>query len=45
MIPLRPNSMIMDRDSTNGGDTTGSIDTRPNNFSSIFVFNLTYTST
>ena len=41
MMPLRPNSMIMERDSTKGGDTTGSMDTRENSFSSIFVFSFT----
>ena len=45
MIPLRPNSMIMERDSTKGGDTTGSMDTSANSFSRIFVLSFTYTST
>ena len=27
MMPALPNSMIMDRDSTKGGETTGSMDT------------------
>ena len=40
-MPLRPNSMIMDRDSTKGGDTTGNMDTRPNSFSSTLVRSLT----
>ena len=40
-MPLRPNSMIMDRDSTKGGDTTGSMDTRLNSFSSTLVRSFT----
>ena len=45
MMPLRPNSIIMDRDSTKGGETTGSMETMANSFSSSFVLSFTYTST
>ena len=44
-MPLRPNSMIIDNDNTNGGDTTGSMDTTANSFSNTFVLSFTYTST
>ena len=45
MMPLRPNSMIMESERTKGGETTGSMETSPKSFSRILVFNLTYTST
>ena len=43
--PAAPNSRIIDSDSTNGGDTTGSSDTMSNSFFVTLLRTDTYTST
>ena len=43
--PVLPKSSIMERDSTNGGDTTGSRETTSNSFFVIRLRICTYTST